>query len=220
MKKITFLVASILLIGGGIANAAERINLSQDRKVAVDFRNEEPIVFTESGIEFYVFADGQFDFNTRPSSRDRYYKPNRSRVVNSDCDSRGTYRKDYHGVNVEQDRMGRVRRIGNVSINYDRNDRVQRIGSVQMAYNRYALERVGGLEIIYDRRGQIVDTYGSVKGGRGYVNDHNDHCDSGYIQKSNDYDHYDNDYRRDDVRIVRQEPRVVASVDVRINKRN
>jgi hypothetical protein len=26
-----------------------------------------------------------------------------------------------------------------------------------MTYNRYALERVGGLEIIYNRRGQIVD---------------------------------------------------------------
>jgi hypothetical protein len=33
--------------------------------------------------------------------------------------------KDNYGVNVEQDRMGRVRRIGNVSISYDRNNRVQ-----------------------------------------------------------------------------------------------
>jgi hypothetical protein len=26
-----------------------------------------------------------------------------------------------------------------------------------MSYNRFALERVGGLEIIYNRRGQVVD---------------------------------------------------------------
>jgi hypothetical protein len=38
-------------------------NLSQGRRGAVDFRNADPIVFTESGIEFYVFVDGQFDFN-------------------------------------------------------------------------------------------------------------------------------------------------------------
>jgi hypothetical protein len=38
----------------------------------------------------------------------------------------------------------------------DVNDRVKRIGSVYMTYNR-SLERVGGLEIIYNRRGQIVD---------------------------------------------------------------
>jgi hypothetical protein len=50
-----------------------------------------------------------------------------------------------------------------VFINYDVNDRVKRIGSVYMTYNRYALERVGGLEIIYNRRGQIVDIVGSVK---------------------------------------------------------
>jgi hypothetical protein len=54
-----------------------------------------------------------------------------------------------------------------ISINFDSNDRVRRIGSVQMSYNRFALERVGGLEIIYNRRGQVVDIYGSVKGGRG-----------------------------------------------------
>jgi hypothetical protein len=56
---------------------------------------------------------------------------------------------------------------GNVSINFDSNDRERRIGSIQMSYNRFALERVGGLEIIYNRRGQVVDIYGSVKGGRG-----------------------------------------------------
>jgi hypothetical protein len=56
-----------------------------------------------------------------------------------------------------------VTRIGNISINFDSNDRVRRIGSVQMSYNRFALERVGGLEIIYNRRGQVVDIFGSVK---------------------------------------------------------
>jgi hypothetical protein len=53
-----------------------------------------------------------------------------------------------------------VTRIGNISINFDSNDRVRRIGSVQMSYNRFALERVGGLEIIYNRRGQVVDILG------------------------------------------------------------
>jgi hypothetical protein len=58
--------------------------------------------------------------------------------------------------------------IGNISINFDSNDRVRRIGSVQMSYNRFALERVGGLEIIYNRRGQVVDIFG-CKGGRWYA---------------------------------------------------
>jgi fructose-1,6-bisphosphatase/inositol monophosphatase family enzyme len=47
-----------------------------------------------------------------------------------------------------------------VSINFDSNDRIRRIGSIQMSYNRFALERVGEY---YNRRGQVVDIYGSVK---------------------------------------------------------
>jgi hypothetical protein len=76
---------------------------------------------------------------------------------------------------MEYDRRG-CDTIGNISINFDSNDRIRRIGSVQMSYNRFALERVGGLEIIYNRRGQVVDIFGSVKGGRGYAyNQDNDY---------------------------------------------
>jgi hypothetical protein len=42
--KITYLVASILLMGGGFANATEKNNLSRERRLAVDFRNAEPVV--------------------------------------------------------------------------------------------------------------------------------------------------------------------------------
>jgi hypothetical protein len=48
-----------------------------------------------------------------------------------------------------------VARIGNGSINFDSNDRIRRIGSIVL--QSFALERVGGLEIIYNRRGQVVD---------------------------------------------------------------
>jgi hypothetical protein len=46
------------------------------------------------------------------------------------------------------------------SINFDSNDRVRRIGSVQMSYNRFALERVGGLEIIYNREVKLLTFMG------------------------------------------------------------
>jgi hypothetical protein len=41
--KNYLLVASILLMGGG-ANATEKNNLSRERRLAVDFRNAEPVV--------------------------------------------------------------------------------------------------------------------------------------------------------------------------------
>jgi hypothetical protein len=203
MKKITYLVASILLMGGGFANATEKNNLSRERRLAVDFRNAEPVVFTEGGIEFYVFSDGQFDFNARSSVRDKSFKPNKRGNGNKNHSNVASFRRDNYGVKVEYDRRGNVTRIGNISINFDSNDRVRRIGSVQMSYNRFALERVGGLEIIYNRRGQVVDIFGSVKGGRGYA--YNQDNDYSYIsgRRSDDHDN-----------------RVASTIDVRIVKRN
>lgn len=171
MKKITLLVASIFLIGSGVANATERNNT----KSPVDFRNADPIVFTERGIEFFVFPDGQFDFNTTPSTGDMYYKSGKRNGPNKTYGTPASVRNRNYGIKVEHDNMGRVRRIGNVFMNYDANDRIKRVGSVYMTYNRYALTQVGGLQIIYNRRGEIVDIFGAVKGGRRYQYNQNNH---------------------------------------------
>ncbi|MFV7234012.1 hypothetical protein [Flavobacterium sp. ZB4R12] len=237
MKKITLLVASIFLIGGGVANATEKNNFSHERRLPVDFRNAEPIVFTERGIEFFVFPDGQFDFNTRPSTGNMYYKSSKRNAVNKTYGVPTNFRNKNYGVKVEHDNMGRIRRIGNVFINYDSNDRIKRVGSVYMTYNRYALEQVGGLQIIYNRRGQIVDIIGSVKGRRANEysqnnNDNYDHdCDYGnnqndngnndydydYNQNSNDQDQYY--YKNNGTKAKVEDTKVVGSLDIRIDKR-
>lgn len=217
MKKITLLVASIFLIGSGVANATERNN----RRYPVDFRNADPIVFTERGVEFYIFPDGQFDFNTRPSNGDMYYKSGRRNGPNMTYGSLSNRQNRNYGVKVEHDYTGKVRRIGNVFINYDANDRIKRVGSVYMTYNRYALTQVGGLQIVYNRRGQIVDIFGAVKGGREYQyqygqnnNNDNDH-DYGNNQNSNDQDY--NYYRTNGTKTNKGDNKVVGSLDIRIN---
>ncbi|MFV5690465.1 hypothetical protein ACM55K_00410 [Flavobacterium sp. LT1R49] len=235
MKKITLLVASIFLIGGGVANATEKTNFSIERRSPVDFRNAEPIVFTERGIEFFVFPDGQFDFNTRPSNgSDMYYKSKRTSAVNKTYGTPTNFRNQNYGVKVEHDNSGKVRRIGNVFINYDSNNRIKRVGSVYMTYNRYALEQVGGLQIIYNRRGQIVDIVGSVNGRRANEysqnnydnndrdyrnnqnNDYNNNRDYGNNQNSNDQDQY---YYKNDGAKNQKDTRVTGSLDIRVDKR-
>ena len=67
-----------------------------------------------------------------------------------------------YGVRIDTDSFGRIRRIGNVFVNYDGYDRVSRIGTILIQYNRFGLARVGGLELIYNRRGQLVQLVGSV----------------------------------------------------------
>lgn len=220
MKKITLLVASIFVFGGSIANAAEKIDFSVERKSPVDFRNDDPIVFTERGIEFFVFPDGQLDFNTRPTTgRDMYYKSNQKNGANKTFGAPGNSRKGNYGVRVEHDNMGRVRQVGNVFLNYDFNGRVKRIGSVYMTYNRYALERVGGLEIIYNRRGQIVDIIGAVKGGRGYEYSQNSNGNNTYSgnQNATDDDYYY--YRTNGTKAKIEDTKVSGSVAIVINRK-
>lgn len=177
MKKITFLVATVLLLGN-MAKASEVMKTSDEEK-RTRYSFDEPISFMERGVEFFVFPNGDFDFNTRPqdSQGDYFYRT---------AGKRGTVavarRPINYGIRIEHDSFGRVRRVGNTFINYDSRDRVSRIGSVYMRYNRFALTQIGGMKIIYNRRGDIVDTVGSVKGWR----------NDGYVYQSNVY-HY-NDY--------------------------
>ena len=229
MKKITLLVASIFLIGSGVANATERNN----NRSPVDFRNADPIVFTERGVEFYIFPDGEFDFNTRPSNGNIYYKSGRRNGPNMTYGSPSNGQNRNYGVKVEHDYSGKVRRIGNVFINYDANDRIKRVGSVYMSYNRYALTQVGGLQIIYNRRGQIVDFVGTVNGGREYQysqnnNDYNyqdygnnqnnnndNNHDYGNNQNSNDQDY--NYYKSSGTKAKSEDGKVEGRLDIRLN---
>ena len=159
MKKITLLVASVLLYGN-LANASAIMNHS-DGKNKIDFNQNEPIEFIERGIAFYVFPNGEFDFNTTPTvNNDVYYR----RSANATSEGRRNFVPENNGVRIEHDALGRVRRIGNVFINYDFQNRIKRIGTVYMSYNRFALDQIGGLKIIYNRRGQIINMHGSVKG--------------------------------------------------------
>jgi hypothetical protein len=157
MKNSTLLVASIILFG----NAATASVIIRNADVVNNkFNQEEPIAFIEKGIEFFVFPNGEFDFNTRPqdSQGDNYYKTaSTTRTYDS------SRRTQNYGVIIEHDSFGRIRRVGNTFINYDNRDRVNRIGSVFMRYNRWAITQIGGMQLVYNRRGELIDTIGTVK---------------------------------------------------------
>lgn len=142
MKKVLFLFLGLMSLATVSAN---NINKSTS-KIGVTYRYNDAVTFYERGVEFHVFLNGDFDFNTHLN--DTYY----------DYDGYRTKR----GVRIDRDYNGRVRRIGNVFINYDYRGNVKRIGSVYMRYNRGALTRVGGLKIKYNRWGEPY-FYGRVK---------------------------------------------------------
>lgn len=220
MRKITLLVASLLLISN-VTIASEKnvfIGNEEGYRFITDYRDADPIVFKERGIEFFIFLDGQFDFNTQPTvSGIRNRAENMNRTYGAPGVRTVTVSNTYYGqaigVRVEHDSQGRVRRVGNVFINYDAYGRVKRVGSVYMKYNSFALKQVGGMKIFYNRRGQIVDVTGFVNSssyGNGYTFNGNGHGNS-YGNGNNSYNS-DEDfyyYRKDGSKVKMDESDII-----------
>ena len=174
------------MLATNVTVASELTTITDDF-TTTRFSFDEPISFNERGIEFFVFANGEFDFNTRPDDSDGDYNYRKAGQKSSEQRTNNNF-----GVLIEQDSYGRVRRVGNTFINYDRQDRVSRIGSIYMKYNRYALGQIGGMTLVYNRQGEIIDTFGSIKGRRnGFDHGHNNH---NYSDTSNNYGNNVNDY--------------------------
>ena len=209
MKRVIVLLAA-LFTGMITASAAEKITAedSKDLRITKRYRYTQPILFVERGVEFLIFPNGQFDFNTEivggPFVDDFYYRGSRSRrnSINSTFGAPG--RRYFHsgpgGVLILHDRFGQVRRIGNVFINYDSRGRVKRIGSVYMRYRHGRLKQVGGLTILYNRWGHMIGTRGHVNhsnlgcGVCGVTGCTADHFQLDQQWGSNDWDDWDDDW--------------------------
>lgn len=197
MKKLVVLATVLLSTLATVYandNTERNVNLETSR-----YSYSQPFQFNERGVAFFVFPNGEFDFNTHPN----YYRGNGRRTsVNTTYGAprsrRGHYNHYYNpSVRIEHDHLGRVRRIGNVFINYDRSGRVKRVGSVYVRYQHRLLKQIGGLRVIYDRYGRIIRTTGAIKYNSCHICgvtscgiNHNDH------HSGPDYGH-DNDYGDD-----------------------
>lgn len=172
MKRV-LLFAGLLLGLITTASAAELNSQKHNNTILKNknYRFAQPIIFTERGVEFLVFPDGSFDFNTNVRHsfyNDRHHKRRRSNVNSVYRGPNTRYNKfnNNRGAIISRDRNGNVRRVGNVFLNYDRFGRITRAGSVFMNYSRRgknsSLIQVGNLSVDYNRWGEIVYTRGQV----------------------------------------------------------
>ena len=115
MKKGILLILAIMSLA---SVRAATINTSTNKVESVN-RYNDAVTFIERDIQFHVFLNGDFDFDT-------HYNNTR-----------------YNGVRIERDRSGKVRRVGNAFINYDSRGNVKRIGSIYIDY-RYGKLSKGG----------------------------------------------------------------------------
>lgn len=166
------LLASLLTMFSFLYTKANINEKSTNKIEKISKRYHKTISFNEKGIEFHIFLNGEFDFNTNPMGR---YT---------------------NGVRIERDYYGKIRRVGNVFINYDYNGNVQRIGNVFMGYRYGKLCKVGGLYIHYDYWGN-PHFEGRVKRSRYYHSYYSNNYNS-YHSKVYDYDDdffYHNNFR-------------------------
>ncbi|SDS45474.1 hypothetical protein SAMN04515667_2217 [Formosa sp. Hel1_31_208] len=207
MKKLVLLFTG-LLMGLTTVATAETMTASQ----GTDFDNSryrfaEPIVFIERGVEFLIFPDGSFDFNTDLYNNvsNVYYRSPRTRrgSVNTTYGAPGTTTRSHYtnngirGVIITHNSNGQVRRIGNVFINYDRQGRIKRAGTVYMSYQRRngVLRQVGGLRVNYNRWGEIIHISGIVNQNNAQLNCGVGSGLGGYEYNDlGDYGDFDEDY--------------------------
>ncbi len=149
---------SALVMGSTVSLAAT----SEEKVVMSNIVNYgNPVIFTENGITFSVYPDGEFDF----------YIDNRVNVgANVNLGNTSiTFNSGYnYDPYVQYDDYGAVIQVENIPVYYDYYGRVSQIGDVNISYRNGRIHRVGGLYVYFNPRG--VFTHYS-----GYVNVYNRH---------------------------------------------
>jgi hypothetical protein len=150
-------------------------------RIGFNYSYQNSVYFEERGVEFFIFTNGEFDFNTSLNNNYRGNLINREREI---------YR-NY---------KGQITRIGNSFIRYDRYGNVIRIGNVFMRYYRGKLTSVGHLKVRYDYWGNHT-FYGNVKNNYYHYNGLRINLNIGDICSYNDAYFYGNDFRTNYSRI-------------------
>ena len=166
------------------------------------YNDDEPISFKERGIKFYIFPDGEMDFDIHSDEQGtttEYYSRNK----------RNSSRHGYQprGVKVVRDYRDRIIRVGRVFINYNYRDKVSRVGSVFINYRYNVMTRVGGLRILHDRYGNVryvghvkhhsYNSYYSNYYSNYYQNFYQDYFYDNFVYNYNDNFFNDNDFFND-----------------------
>lgn len=200
MKKITLLIGLSLLVST-ITVEANNTNKPTSKFGSFNRYHQRPVTFKERNILFYVYLNGDFDFdlnayaNTYYGSSDYFYKGNRKQNSRKKYTPKKRYGNEHyrHHNYISYDYYGRVKRIGNTFIHYDYYGRVIAINNIIISYRQNRLSRVGNLRIVIDRSGHIR-FLGSVKPRRHhyYHSYYNNYFYDDYVYEYND-DFFDND---------------------------
>lgn len=153
MKK---LLLAVLFLGGMTAQANTVTDLDHTIEKGKRYNQPQSITFTERGVEFEVFINGQFDF---ARTGERFQIRNQGRRGYAQSTPGTTYGVSfpYRGNSfVKYDRRGDIYQVGRNDISYNRKGQVSKIGTIALRYQNGRLTQVGTKKVIYNRYGVIV----------------------------------------------------------------
>ena len=138
------------------------VSIAKADETASRYGYNESFIFTEGGVEFSVYPNGEFDFYYNPAFR-------RSSVVNISVPHVNiSFNSGYnYDPYIQYDDYGAVIQVEEVPIYYDYYGRITQAGNIIINYDRYGyVVSVGNLFVRYD-------PYHRIAGYRGYINSYN-----------------------------------------------
>ena len=147
------IVFSFLFIG-----ISAKANSEASENCIIDRYDGKTYIFEEGGVEFSVFADGQFDFayvglNHGSDVNVNVNSPNVNISFNSGHD---------YEMFVQYEDYGAVIQVEDVPIYYDGYGRITQAGDVDIRYNNRRIVRVGGLYVHYNNYGNYISCTGFI----------------------------------------------------------
>lgn len=157
-KRLLFIAVSVILMmtTAQASEVTSDVTTNDLKGYFNPYRNAQPVLFQLNGIDYAIFPDGSL----------QYELPERSFARNNRLNRRSNFYTRFNNRRgfVRHNRLGQVTRIGNTRISYFPNGQVARIGHLRTDYvgRNGVLRQIGGLEVRYNRRGQLIAARGCV----------------------------------------------------------
>lgn len=185
MKKLLVLAAMFLV--GTAAQANQVTDLDHGNYKGIRYNHAQSITFVQKGIQFFVYSNGEFDF--QPIGNTIYGRRN-ARRFNAPGSTFGVTFPNRINRLVRYDYWGNIDKVGRNHIFYNRRGKVKHIGNITMRYHRGRLVRVGNMSLFYNRLGQIIDV-------QGFIHNHDNRYQAGLVWNRGLNDDLDQWGRRD-----------------------
>jgi hypothetical protein len=187
MKRILLFIAAGLMMT--ITAQANEISLKQTNDFDNNprYRTIQPVLFTYNQVDYALFPNGEIEFEL--AMRRSRSTLNRRSSIRSQNTYNTSNRSSFDRRFVRYNRRGQVTKIGSTRVFYNSLGQVAKVGNLNVHYRNRVLNSVGGLQVLYNRRGEITAA-------RGHVLVRN-HYDQGHDCNDHNFGHFDTDDQDD-----------------------